>query len=51
MNQQQAKIIANLTAAITKFKDGSLLTGQQSSQDRPPHWVATKPRWDTMGYC
>jgi hypothetical protein len=39
-NQQQAKIIAGLTVAIAKLKDGSLPTEQ---------WVGPKPRWDTMG--
>jgi hypothetical protein len=35
--QQQAKIIANLTAAITKLKDGNPLTEQQAGHEHPPH--------------
>ncbi len=49
-NQQLAKIITNLTAAIAKLKDGSPPTGQWPGQERPPHWSPTKPRGDTMGY-
>ena len=36
-NQQQAKIIADLTAAIAKLKNSSPRTGQQPRQERPPH--------------
>jgi hypothetical protein len=36
-NQQQAKIIADLTEAIAKLKDGSLLTEQRAGCKRPPH--------------
>jgi hypothetical protein len=50
-NQQQAKIIANLTEAIAKLKAGSPPMEQQSSHANPSHWRATKPAWDPMGYC
>jgi hypothetical protein len=44
MNQQQAQIIADLTVAIAKLKDGSPPTRQQPGQERPSHWSPTKPR-------
>ncbi len=50
-NQQQAKVITDLTAAIAKLKDSSSPTGHQTGQERPSHWSPTKPAWDTMGYC
>jgi hypothetical protein len=50
-NQQQAKIIANLTEAIAKLKAGSPPTEQQSGSANPPHWRSTKPAWDPSGYC
>jgi hypothetical protein len=42
-NQQQAKIIANLTETIAKLKAGSPPTEQQLVRVSPPHWRATKP--------
>jgi hypothetical protein len=50
-NQQQAKIIANLTEAIAKLKNGSPPTEQRSGHVNPPHWRSTKPNWDSIGYC
>ncbi len=50
-NQQQAKIISNLTEAIAKLKAGSPPTEQQSGRVNPPHRRATKPAWDPTGYC
>jgi hypothetical protein len=49
-NQQQAKIIANLTEAIAKLT-GSPPMEQQLGSANPPHWRATKPAWDPTGYC
>jgi hypothetical protein len=50
-NQQQAKIITNPAEAIAKLKDGSSPTEQRAGRERPPHWAATKPKWDVTGYC
>jgi hypothetical protein len=50
-NQQQAKIIANLTEAITKLKAGSPPMEQQLGCANPPHWRSTKPAWNPTGYC
>jgi hypothetical protein len=50
-NQQQAKIIPNLTEAIAKLKNGSPPMGQQSGCNNPPHWRSTKPNWDPKGDC
>ncbi len=50
-NQQQAKIIANLTEAIVKLKNGSPPTEQQAGRKNPPHWRSTKPKWDMTRYC
>jgi hypothetical protein len=38
-NQQQAKIIADLTEA------------KWAGRKNPPHWRSTKPKLDTTGYC
>jgi hypothetical protein len=49
--QQQAKIIADLTEAIAKLKNGSPPTEQRAGHKNPPHRRATKPKWDTTsGY-
>jgi hypothetical protein len=50
-NQQQAKIIANLTETIAKLKAGSPPTEQRSGCTNPPYWRSTKPAWDPTGYC
>ncbi len=51
MNQQQAKIIANLTEANAKLKNGSPPMEQQLVHVNPPHWRSTKPAWDPTWYC
>jgi hypothetical protein len=51
-NQQQAKIIANLTEAIAKLKAGSPPMEQRLGRAKFPHWKASKPAWwDPTGYC
>ncbi len=50
-NQQQAKIIANLTEAIPRLKNSSPLMEQRSRRLNPPHWRSTKPNWDPSRYC
>jgi hypothetical protein len=49
MNQQQAKIIADLTEATAKLKNGSPLTEQQLGCANPPHRRSAKPPWDPTG--
>jgi hypothetical protein len=49
-NQQQAKIIANLTEAIAKLKNGSPPMEQRMGCKNPPHWRSIKTKWDMMGY-
>jgi hypothetical protein len=50
-NQQQAKIINDLTEDIAKLKIGSPPMKQRAGCKSHPHWRSTKPKWDTMGYC
>jgi hypothetical protein len=50
-NQQQVKIIANLTEAIAKLKNGSPPIEQRVGRKNPPHWRSTMPKWDSTGYC
>ncbi len=50
-NQQQAKIIADLTEANAKLKAGSPPTEQWLGHANPPNWRSTKPTWDPSGYC
>jgi hypothetical protein len=42
-NQQQAKIIVDLTEVIAKLKASSSPTEQSSGRMKPPHWRSTKP--------
>jgi hypothetical protein len=43
-NQQQAKIVTNLTKAIEKLEKGSPPMEQRAGRKNPPHWRSTKPK-------
>jgi hypothetical protein len=50
-NQQQSKIITNLTEAIAKLKNSSSPMEQWVGCKNHPQWRSTKPKWDATGYC